>query len=219
MSHTSSQKAPSRALLVPAASLQAALQPMAQPSRLLVGFAGVAVVANAMALVTPQESFAASKAADTGRMGAALSDAVSQRERDMAAQRSKLEMRERAVKASEARLAGQVDEARNSAADVAAAGADEVKPDVPYDRLANIYQRMKPARAAPIFEKLDIEVQSQVARRMRDQVTAQIMSNMSPAAAVKLSMALAGRKVVDARPTELAAKSAGKSGGGARSGR
>ena len=93
MSHTSPQKAPSRALLVPAASLQAALQPMAQPSRLLVGFAGVAVVANAMALVTPQESFAASKATDTGRMGAALSDAVSQRERDMAAQRSKLEMR------------------------------------------------------------------------------------------------------------------------------
>ena len=74
---------------------------------------------------------------------------------------------------------------------------------------------MKPARAAPIFEKLDIEVQSQVARRMRDQVTAQIMSNMSPAAAVKLSMALAGRKVIEAKPTELAAKT----GGAARSGR
>ncbi|MBT0670573.1 magnesium transporter [Novosphingobium profundi] len=164
----------------------------------MLGVAGVAVVANAMALATPSE--ADGPPADGGRMGASLRQAADERDRAAAKERQKLDLREQALKASEARLA---DQARGAAAPTpgrtpAAGGAAE--PDVPYDRLAAIYQRMKPAQAAPIFERLDLEVQAQVARRMRDQVTAQIMSKMSPDAAVKLSMSLAGRRVVEAAP-------------------
>lgn len=177
-----------------------ALRSLAQPSRLMLGVAGAAAVANAMALAAPDP---AAGNGSSGRLGASLQDALGKRDRDAAAERRKLEMREQAVRAGETRLAGQLQgQQQQQQADQGAPaqgrpgqpGADQ--PEVPYDTLAQIYQRMKPQRAAPIFEKLDLEVQAQVARRMRDSVTAQIMSYMTPSAAVELSMSLAGRKVV-----------------------
>lgn len=171
---------------------------LTRPTRLMLGFAVTAGVANAIA-------FAAAPGiavADSSRLGASLQDAATQRDRTAAAQRRKLEMREQAVRASEARLAGQVKQQQAEAAAAPAAGsAGAPGAQVPYDNLARIYQTMKPNRAGPIFEKLDIEVQKQVATRMRERATAQIMANMSPGAAVELSMALAGRNVVKRAPT------------------
>ncbi len=185
-----------------------ALRSLAQPSRLMLGVAGAAAVANAMALAAPSGDTAG---ASSGRLGASLQDALGKRDRDAAAERRKLEMREQAVRAGETRLAGQLQgqQQQQGQPDPGAQprpgqpGGDQ--PEVPYDTLAQIYQRMKPQRAAPIFEKLDLEVQSQVARRMRDSVTAQIMSYMTPSAAVELSMSLAGRKVVHRNPPAPAA--------------
>ncbi|WP_395328438.1 magnesium transporter [Novosphingobium sp. BL-8H] len=198
-----------------------ALRSLAQPSRLMLGVAGVAAVANAMALAAPNPG---AGNASSGRLGASLQDALGKRDRDAAAERRKLEMREQAVRAGETRLAGQLQgqQGQQGQADPAAQarpgqpGADQ--PDVPYDTLAQIYQRMKPQRAAPIFEKLDLEVQAQVARRMRDSVTAQIMSYMTPSAAVELSMSLAGRKVVRGRPPAPAPGPAALARGGKASG-
>jgi hypothetical protein len=50
---------------------------------------------------------------------------------------------------------------------------------------------MKPAKAAPVFEKLSPEVQFQVAQRMRERNAALMMQAMSPDAAATLGMALA----------------------------
>ncbi len=191
------------------------LRALAHPSRLLIGVAGTAVIANAIALAAPGDT--SSVALDGGRMGAALKQAANDRDRAEAAQRQKLDMREKALKASEARLAGEVRQAggqgtpAGSSGGTAKGGAGP-QPDVPYDRLAAIYQRMKPGNAAPIFERLDLEVQTQVARRMRDQVTAQILARMSPDAAVKLSMSLAGRKVIEAAPKPSLARAGDKEG-------
>ncbi|WP_242526258.1 MotE family protein [Novosphingobium sp. KA1] len=189
-----------------------ALRAMAQPSRLMIGVAGAAVIANVMAVAAPGPN-EVSGDASSGRLGASLQDSLGKRDRDAAAERRKLEMREQAVRAGETRLAGQLQGQQQAQAAAAAApgrpgqpGQDQ--PEVPYDTLAQIYQRMKPQRAAPIFEKLDLEVQTQVARRMRDSVTAQIMSYMSPGSAVELSMALAGRKVIRQRGTPPAPRQA-----------
>ncbi|WP_059152718.1 MotE family protein [Novosphingobium barchaimii] len=176
------------------------LKALTRPTRLMLGVAAVAAVANAIALAAPPE-IASAAGPETSRLGASLQDAAAQRDRTAAANRRKLEMREQAVRAGEARLAGQVKQQQAEAA-AKPAGADAAggtgAPSVPYDNLARIYQTMKPNRAGPIFEKLDIEVQKEVATRMRERATAQIMANMSPAGAVELSMALAGRKVIKA---------------------
>ncbi|MDB5670946.1 MAG: signal peptide protein, partial [Alphaproteobacteria bacterium] len=59
-----------------------------------------------------------------------------------------------------------------------------------------IYQSMKPAKAAIVFEQLAMDVQMQVAKRMRDRSTAMIMAAMTPNGAASLSMALARKHPV-----------------------
>lgn len=171
---------------------------------------GLMLMAGAAAAVGNAIAFAASS--DVGgsigsgsRLGVSLREAAAQRDSMTAAQKRRLDMREQALKASEARLAGQVRQQQEAQAAAAKTAAGSGAPAVPYDNLARIYQTMKPARAGPIFEKLDIEVQREVASRMRERATAQIMAAMSPQGAVALSMALAGRKVVPA-PARVAAK-------------
>lgn len=169
------------------------IKALTRPTRLMLGVAAAAAVANAIAFAASADIVGGG---DTGRLGASLQDATARRDRTSAAEKRKLEMREQAVRAGEARLAGQMKQQQDQQAAAAAKGA--AGPSVPYDNLARIYQTMKPNRAGPIFEKLDIEVQKEVASRMRERATAQIMANMSPNGAVALSMALAGRKVVPA---------------------
>ncbi|WP_232493719.1 MotE family protein [Novosphingobium kaempferiae] len=172
------------------------IKALTRPTRLMLGVAAAAAVANAIAFAASADIVGGG---DTGRLGASLQDATARRDRTSAAEKRKLEMREQAVRAGEARLAGQMKQQQDQQAAAAAKGAQGAAgPSVPYDNLARIYQTMKPNRAGPIFEKLDIEVQKEVASRMRERATAQIMANMSPNGAVALSMALAGRKVVPA---------------------
>lgn len=168
-------------------------------STLLLGAAGVAAVANALAFAAPETG----NPAPGGRLGVSLQDSMAQRDRSLAAEQRKLDMREQAAKAGEARLAGQMC-AQQGQPNTAEPPQGAIAEPNQYDDLARIYQTMKPARAAPIFEKLDLEVQTQVARRMRERSTAQLMAAMTPNAAAELTMALAGRKVVRQRPLQVA---------------
>ena len=52
---------------------------------------------------------------------------------------------------------------------------------------------MKPAKAAPVFEQLDLEVQYLVAKKMRERSAALLLAAMSPDAAAELSRRMAGR--------------------------
>jgi len=163
-----------------------------RPSTLLLGAAGIGVIANALALAAPL----ASDPAPASRLGVSLQDSMAQRDRTLAAEKRKLEMREQAAKAGEARLAAEMRARQGQQGATDPALGAPVEPNQPYDDLARIYQTMKPARAAPIFEKLDLEVQTQVARRMRERSAALLMAAMSPNAAAELTMSLAGRKVI-----------------------
>ena len=53
---------------------------------------------------------------------------------------------------------------------------------------------MKPAKAAPVFEQLDLEVQYLVAKKMRERSAALLMGAMSAEGAARLSMRMAGRQ-------------------------
>ena len=167
------------------------------PLGLLLGAAGVAAVANVWVAAAPQVGADTEKT----RLGVSLRDDMARRDRQLAEEKRKLEMREQAAKAAEARLAEEM-AARQGLDPNAPAGGPAARANgadtanEPYDDLARVYQMMKPARAAPIFEKLELEVQTEVIRRMRDRSAALLMASMSPNAAAELTMALAGRKVV-----------------------
>lgn len=167
---------------------------------MMVAAAGISAIANAMASATPAPS-------DTEvptRMGTSIQQSLRERDQALAGQKRALELREQAQRAAEQRLQNALQSGQAPAAPAGAPPAPAGTSATPYDELARIYQAMKPAKAAPIFEKLELDVQIEVARRMRDRSTALLLASMSPEAAAELSMALAGRHVVKAAPKTIA---------------
>jgi flagellar motility protein MotE (MotC chaperone) len=141
------------------------------------------------------------------RMGTSIQQSLRERDQALAGQKRALDLREQAQRAAEQRLQSAMQSGQTPAA--TPAGSPAAAPSTsatPYDELARIYQAMKPAKAAPIFEKLDIDVQIEVARRMRDRSTALLLGSMSSEGAAELSMALAGRHVVKSAPKTVAAR-------------
>lgn len=175
---------------------------MARPSLLLLMAAAsaIAAVANAASIATGQEG-----GAPKTRLGNSIEQDLNARDADAARRKRELDLREQAAKATEARLQADI-EARQKMAGPPAApgqrGAPGAPPpaDVQFDELARIYQAMKPAKAAVVFEQLEMEVQMKVAQRMRPNATAAILAAMTPKAAAALSMALARRNAIAALP-------------------
>jgi len=149
------------------------------------------------------------ESAATSRMGASIADDVAKRSLSAREQARTLDLKEQAAKAAQARLnaALKVQEKAKKAEDSgqdtkAGKAAADTGPDQ-FDTLARIYQAMKPKKAAPVFEQLDLDVQTVVAQRMRERSAAQIMAAMSPKGAARLSMALAGKTEEKAAPAKL----------------
>jgi len=59
--------------------------------------------------------------------------------------------------------------------------------------IVKVYETMKPKDAAPIFQRLDLDIQMQVATRMKDRSMAAILSDMDPDSAKTLTTRLATR--------------------------
>lgn len=135
------------------------------------------------------------------RLGSQIEGEINAAQRKEAERRRALDLREQALKAARLRLQRQQKEAETKAAAEGKAGAEATANGAPdaaaaaeekrYSDLARIFQSMKPAKAAPVFEKLSADVQFQVAQRMRDRNAALMMQAMSPDAAATLGMALA----------------------------
>ncbi|MBC7583230.1 MAG: hypothetical protein H7316_05720 [Tardiphaga sp.] len=164
----------------------------ARPPRLLAvtaTAAALAIVANGVGAVTPAIVPPAT------RLGVAIQQDVAT-QAATAAQRSRtLDLREQAARATELRLKADL-AAREAAASKPDAATDAAAAGAQYNSLARVYQAMKPARAAPVFEQLGMDVQIQVARRMRDRAIAMILASMTPKGAADLSMALAGKSAI-----------------------
>lgn len=180
---------------------------MARPSLLLLMAAAsaIAAVANAASIATADQD-----GANKTRLGNSIERDLSARDQDAAKRQRALDLREQAAKAAEARLAAGVEAQQKQAAATAPGAPGAPSPaDAQFDELSRIYQAMKPAKAAMVFEQLDMEVQMKVAQRMRPASTAAILASMTPKAAASLSMALARKSA--AKPNAAPAM-AGPSG-------
>lgn len=157
---------------------------------LTAGAATLSIVTSAVSAVSdPQANAVAS------RLGATIAKEMQAREAQAAARARALKLKEQMIAASENRLKADIG-ARATQEQAAAQAATQSGPPQPnqYDALARVYQAMKPAKAAVVFEQLDLDVQVAVAKRMRERSTAMVMAAMTPAGAARLSMALAGRR-------------------------
>jgi flagellar motility protein MotE (MotC chaperone) len=180
---------------------------MARPSLLLLTAAAsaLAVVANAATLAVPDPDSAAKT-----RLGNSIEQDINARDSAAAKRKRGLDLREQAAKAAEARIQADLAARQRAAAATAPGGGgmSGSEPGLPaeaqYDELARIYQAMKPAKAALVFEQLDMEVQMKVAQRMRANSTASILASMTPRGAAALSMSLARKSAARPRPLVVA---------------
>lgn len=117
----------------------------------------------------------------------------------LGARRKALEARERALDdrsalltAAEGRIQQRIDELKKiEGAIEAMLGKLDEDEEARITGLVNVYSRMRAKDAAAIFDALDEEVLVAVARRLREPVLAEIMGQMQPVAARKLTRALA----------------------------
>ena len=165
-----------------------------RPSLLLLTIAatGLTALAHGASLAAAategEKAAAAAQNEDTTRMGASIRRDIVERDAAEAERSRKLELREQALAAAEKRLTTDLQgQPETVAGDKSGAPEEADQLEV----LARIYQTMKPAKAADVFEQLELGVQVEVAKRMRERSTALVIANMSPKGAAQLTMALA----------------------------
>ena len=175
----------------------------ARPSLLvlLAGAAGLAAIGHGAAISAAAEP--------ETRLGASIQQSAVDRDKAAARRQRALDLREQAAQATEARLQAAVPPA-GSGPQRSGAGGAEAEVEDQYDELARIYQSMKPAKAALVFEQLAMDVQMKVAKKMRERSAAMLMASMTPNGAAALSMALARNRPVErrARPAATPAPAA-----------
>ncbi len=129
----------------------------------------------------------------------------------LGARRELLDGRERAlgdrtslVEAAEKRLEQRVAELKQiEAAIQALIGKMDTEQEARTNALVSIYQKMRAKDAAAIFDALDQDVLVAVASRMKDQSLAEILGLMQPAAARRLTTALAQAKKLPEEAAQL----------------
>jgi flagellar motility protein MotE (MotC chaperone) len=120
---------------------------------------------------------------------------------DLSARREALDKRERGLQEREALLSAaetQVDQKITELSSVRKEIQEllkvyDQKQNMKMDSLVKIYEAMKPADAARIFDNLDMDVLLQVVTRMKESKTAPVLAQMDAARAKELTLQLADR--------------------------
>jgi flagellar motility protein MotE (MotC chaperone) len=119
---------------------------------------------------------------------------LQQRREELDARSRELDIRETLVKAAEKRLEGQLTELKDVKAQIATATQQQDDAETArFKGLVTMYENMKPRDAAKIFNGLDMGVLLQVAGQINPRNMADIMAQMAPDAAQKLTIELASK--------------------------
>jgi flagellar motility protein MotE (MotC chaperone) len=124
----------------------------------------------------------------------AVLDRLQERRKELDARSHQLEIREGLVKAAEKRIEARIDELKALDQQIKAAtekknGAEAAR----FKGLVAMYENMKPKDAARIFDRLELKVLLDVAGAIKPRTMSEIMAQMSPDVAERLTVELATR--------------------------
>lgn len=131
----------------------------------------------------------------------ALLERLSERRRELEKRQSELDMRDTLLKAAEKKIEERLNELKQAEARIVA--ATQQKEEVELQRLKNLvtmYENMKAKDAAKIFDRLDIKLATEVARIIQPRRMSEILAQMTPESAQKLTVELARRAQSEPRP-------------------
>lgn len=135
----------------------------------------------------------------------AVLERLQDRRQELDTRSRELEMRENLIKAAEQRLEAKATEVKQLETRAASAAGERGKAEE--QRLKGIvtmYETMKPKEAARIFDRLDIKILVEVATQMNSRKMSEILAQMSPEAAERLTVELASKAGADAKPSGTA---------------
>ena len=142
---------------------------------------------------------------ERGRIVSAGERAVLERLRDrnqeLDARSRELDMRENLIKAAEKRLEAKVTELKDAEARVNIATNNRDKAEAArFSGIVAMYENMKPKDAARIFDRLDLNILVDVTTKINPRKMSDILAQMVPDAAERLTVELANRAGVQQKP-------------------
>lgn len=124
----------------------------------------------------------------------AILERLQSRRQELDARSRELEMRENLLKAAEKRLEAKVAELKDVEGRVnGAIGARDKVEAQRFKGIVSMYENMKPKEAARIFDRLDIKILVDVSTQMNPRKMSEILAQMTPEAAERLTVELANR--------------------------
>lgn len=145
----------------------------------------------------------------------ALLDRLQDRRQTLETRARELDMRESLIRAAEKRLESKVAELKDVEARIKAATGTRDKTETQrFNGIVAMYENMKPKDAARIFDRLDMRILVEVATALKSRTMSQILAQMGPEQAEKLTVELANRAAAPAQNTDQLPKIEGKPGNG-----
>jgi len=124
----------------------------------------------------------------------AILERLQQRRQELDARARELDIREGLIAAAEKRVEARLAELKEVEANIAAATGKKDETDAArFKGLVTMYENMKPRDAAKIFDRLEIGVLLQVASQINPRRMADILAQMGPETAERLTVELANR--------------------------
>jgi flagellar motility protein MotE (MotC chaperone) len=124
----------------------------------------------------------------------AILEHLQERRQELDRRARELDIREGLIAEAEKRMDGKLAEIKDAQAQLV---VDERKKDeaetARFKGLVTMYENMKPRDAAKIFDRLEVDVLLQVASQMNPRTMSEILAQMSPDAAERLTVELANR--------------------------
>ena len=116
------------------------------------------------------------------------------RRQELDTRNRELEMRENLLKAAEKRLEAKVAELKDTESRVNTAMGTRDKMEAQrFKSIVSMYENMKPKDAARIFDRLDMKILVDVSTQINPRKMSEILGQMSPEAAERLTVELANR--------------------------
>jgi flagellar motility protein MotE (MotC chaperone) len=135
----------------------------------------------------------------------AVLERLHERRQELDARARELEIRENLAKAAEKRLEERVNELKEMESKIKAATTRrEEGEQAQFKGLITMYENMKAKDAAKIFDRLDMRILIDVASRINPRRMSDIMAQMTPEAAERLTVELANRANPDSKAAPAA---------------
>lgn len=145
-------------------------------------------------MAEPEEATNNEPPAGATKSELAVLEGLGNRRKDLDKREREIDLRENLLRAAEKRVEARIDELKAIQARIE---SELKKRDdhraAQYERLVNMYSKMKPKDAARVFDMLDLDVLANLVAQMKPRVMSAILAEMTPAAAQRLTLEIANR--------------------------